>query len=261
MPKYSANLSMLFTERGFLDRFEGAAKAGFSAVEYLGPYDFPKQEVAARLKANGLIQALFNLPSGDWGKGERGIACHPDRVAEFRAGVARAIDYARALDCRTINCLAGIRPPNLAVGDARRTLVDNLRYAAGELQREGILLIAEPINHFDIPGFFLNHSAQTLEILDEAGSANLKLQYDIYHMQRMEGELAATMEKHLNRIGHIQIAGNPGRNEPDIGEINYPFLMQRLDALGYAGWVGAEYKPKGRTEDGLGWLRARNGNA
>jgi hydroxypyruvate isomerase len=261
MPKFSANLSMLFTERDFLDRFEAAAKAGFPAVEYLGPYDFPKEEVAARLKTNGLKQVLFNLPSGDWGKGERGIACHPDRVAEFRAGVARAIDYAHALDCPTINCLAGIRSSNASVAEAHRTLVENLRYAAGEMQREGILLIAEPINYYDIPGFFLNHSAQTLAILDEAGAPNLKLQYDIYHMQRMEGELAATMEKHLKRIGHIQIAGNPGRNEPDIGEINYPYLMQRLDALGYDGWVGAEYKPKGRTEDGLDWLRAWGGKA
>jgi hydroxypyruvate isomerase len=261
MPKFSANLSMLFTERDFLDRFEAAAKAGFAAVEYLGPYDFPKHDVAARLKGNGQKQVLFNLPAGDWGKGDRGIACHPDRVAEFRDGVARAIDYAHALACPTINCLAGIRNPNVSVAEAHRTLVENLRYAAGQMQREGLLLIAEPINHYDIPGFFLNHSAQTLAILDEAGAPNLKLQYDIYHMQRMEGELAATIEKHLKRIGHIQIAGNPGRNEPDIGEINYPYLMQRLDALGYDGWVGAEYKPKGRTEEGLGWLRAWGGKA
>ena len=256
MPKFSANLSMLFTEHAFLDRFEAAAKAGFAGVEYLGPYDFPKAEVAARLKGAGLKQVLFNLPSGDWGDGERGIACLPDRIGEFREGVARAIDYAHALDCPRINCLAGIRNPKSTVTEAHRTLVDNLDYAADELKREGIHLIVEPINNYDIPGFFLTRSAQTLGVIDEANSDNLWLQYDIYHMQRMEGELAATMERHLPQIGHVQIAGNPGRNEPDIGEINYPFLLQRLDALGYSGWVGGEYKPKGRTEDGLGWLKA-----
>ena len=256
MPRFSANLSMLFTEHAFLDRFEAAAKAGFTAVEYLGPYEAPKAEVAARLKGAGLKQVLFNVPSGDWAKGERGIACHSDSVAEFREGVARAVDYAHALDCPTINVLAGIRPASVSVAEAHRTLVDNLRFAARALGAVGLQLLIEPINRFDIPGFLLNHSAQALEVIDEVGADNLRLQYDIYHMQRMEGELAATMEKHLARIGHIQIAGNPGRNEPDIGEINYPFLLQRLDALGYAGWIGAEYKPKGRTEDGLGWLKA-----
>ncbi len=256
MTKFSANLSMLFTEHAFLDRFEAAAKAGFTAVEYLGPYDFPKGEVAARLKGAGLKQILFNVPSGDWAKGERGIACLPDRIAEFREGVARAIDYAHALDCPRINCLAGIRNPKSTVTEAHRTLIDNLRYAADQLKREGIHLIVEPINRFDIPGFFLTHSAQAIDLIEEVNSDNLGLQYDIYHMQRMEGELAATIERHLAKIGHVQIAGNPGRNEPDIGEINYPFLLQRLETLGYSGWVGAEYKPKGRTEDGLGWLKA-----
>ncbi len=259
MPKFSANLSMLFTERPFLDRFDAAAKAGFRGVEYLGPYDFPKAEVAARLKANGLAQVLFNVPSGDWAGGERGIACHPGRVAEFREGVARAIDYAHALECPLINCLAGIRDAKISVADAHRTLVENLSFAAEQLRREGIKLIVEPINRYDIPGFFLTHSAQTLDLIAETGAADIGLQYDIYHMQRMEGELAATIERLLPRIGHIQIAGNPGRNEPDVGEINYPYLLQRLDALGYSGWVGAEYKPKGRTEDGLGWLRAWGG--
>jgi hydroxypyruvate isomerase len=259
MPKFSANLSMLFTEHPFLDRFDAAAKAGFKGVEYLGPYDFPKEEVAARLKANGLTQVLFNVPSGDWANGERGIACHPDRVAEFRAGVSRAIEYAHALECPVVNCLAGIRPVGSSFADARRALVDNLAFAAGAMQRAGVRVIVEPINYYDIPGFFLNRSAETLEVIGETGASNLDLQYDIYHMQRMEGELMATMERLLPRIGHIQIAGNPGRNEPDIGEINYPYLLQRLDALGYAGWVGGEYKPKGRTEDGLGWLRAWGG--
>ncbi len=256
MAKFSANLTMLFTEYPFLDRFEAAAEAGFRGVEYVGPYDFPAAEIAARLKANGLTQALFNLPAGDWSKGERGIACHPDRVAEFQDGVSRAIDYANALGCSTINCLAGIPSPRWSINEAHRTLVDNLRYAAERLEKEGVLLVVEPINRFDMPGFFLNHSWRALYIIDETGASNLKLQYDIYHMQRMEGELAATMEKQLPRIGHIQIAGNPGRHEPDIGEINYPFLVDRLDALGYSGWIGAEYRPKGRTEDGLGWLWA-----
>ncbi len=255
MPKFSANLTMLFTERPFLDRFEAAARAGFRAVEYVGPYDFPAAEIAARLRANGLTQALFNLPAGDWAKGERGLACLPDRVADFRAGVDTAIEYADALGCRMINCLAGVPTHGTTPGEARRTLIENFRYAARRLESVGVLMVVEPINPFDMPGFFLNDSASALGAIDEAGEANIKLQYDVYHMQRMEGELALTIERHLARIGHIQIAGNPGRHEPDVGEINYPFLLQRIDALGYDGWVGAEYRPSGRTEDGLGWLR------
>jgi hydroxypyruvate isomerase len=256
MPKFSANLSMLFAELPFLDRFEAAAKAGFPGVEYVGPYDYPAKDIAARLKANGLTQALFNLPMGDWAKGDRGLACHPERIAEFRDGVSKAIGYAHALDCRTINCPAGIPAPHASQVETRKVLVDNLRYAAERLEREGVLLVTEPINPFDMSGFFLTRSAQALAVIDETGARNLKLQYDVYHMQRMEGELALTMEKHLARIGHIQIAGNPGRHEPDIGEINYPYLVARLDALGYSGWIGAEYNPRRRTEDGLGWLSA-----
>ena len=256
MPKFSANLSMLFTERTFLDRFEAAAQAGFRGVEYVGPYDFPAAEIAARLQANGLTQALFNLPPGDWTKGERGLACLPSRIAEFRVGVDKAIDYAHALGCQTVNCLAGIPTPGVSAEETWRTLIENLRYAARRLEHAGVSLVVEPINPFDMPGFLLNRSATALQAIDEADAANLKLQYDIYHMQRVEGELALTMERHLERIGHIQIAGAPGRHEPDIGEINYPFLIERLEALGYAGWIGAEYRPKGRTEDGLDWLRA-----
>jgi hydroxypyruvate isomerase len=256
MPKFSANLSMLFAERPFLDRFEAAAEAGFRGVEYVGPYDYPAAEIAARLKANGLTQALFNLPLGDWVKGDRGLACDSRRIAEFRDSVSKAIDYAHALDCGAVNCLAGIPAPQASEAETRRTLVDNLRYAADRLEKEGVLLVTEPINPFDMPGFFLVRSAQALAVIDETGARNLKLQYDVYHMQRMEGELALTMEKHLTRIGHIQIAGNPGRHEPDIGEINYPYLIARLDALGYSGWIGAEYNPVRRTEDGLGWLSA-----
>ena len=261
MPRFSANLSMLFTERMFLDRFEAAAQAGFRGVEYVAPYDFPASEIAARLKANGLTQALFNLPLGDWTKGERGLACLSGRIDEFREGVDRAIDYALELDCRTLNCLAGIPAPHATPEETRRTLIENLRYAARRLENAGVLMVVEPINPFDMPGFLLNRSASALEAIDEAAVGNIKLQYDIYHMQRTEGELAVTIERLLPRIGHVQIAGNPGRHEPDYGEINYPFLIGRLDELGYGGWIGAEYRPKGRTEDGLGWLRAYGSRA
>lgn len=256
MPKFSANLSMLFAEYDFLDRFAAAAKAGFKGVEYMSPYPYAKEEIASRLAANNLTQALFNLPAGNWEKGERGIACHPDRVNEFRDGVGLAIDYARALNCKTVNCLAGIPPAGIARDKAWSTLVDNLAFAASKLESAGVLLVVEPINAYDIPGFLLNRSADGIVAIDACGSANVKLQYDFYHMQRMEGELAATVEKLLPRIGHIQVADNPGRHEPGTGEINYPFLFQHLDRLGYKGWVGGEYRPKSKTEDGLGWLKA-----
>ncbi|WP_163558760.1 hydroxypyruvate isomerase [Halomonas sp. NO4] len=254
MPKFAANLSMLFTEVDFLDRFEAAAKAGFTGVEYLFPYDYPAADIKARLDEHGLPQVLFNLPAGDWGAGERGIACHPNRVAEFREGVDRAIEYAKVLGNTQVNCLAGIQPEGVSDAEARRSLVENLRYAAGKLEAAGILLVAEPINTRDIPGFFLNRTEQALALFDEVGSDNLKLQYDIYHMQIMEGDLAPTIEKHLARIAHVQLADNPGRHEPGTGEINYPFLFAHLDRLGYAGWIGCEYKPKAGTQEGLGWL-------
>jgi hydroxypyruvate isomerase len=254
MPKFAANLSMLFTEEEFLDRFKAAADAGFKGVEYLFPYDYTPAEIKSRLDANGLTQVLHNLPAGDWAAGERGIACHPDRVEEFRAGVDQAIDYATALGCKQVNCLAGIQPAGVSDEQAHRTLVDNLRYAAGKLEAAGILLLAEPINTRDIPGFFLNRTEQALSIFDEVGSDNLKLQYDIYHMQIMEGDLAPTIEKHLARIAHVQLADNPGRHEPGTGEINYPFLFAHLDRLGYDGWIGCEYKPASTTREGLGWL-------
>lgn len=197
---------------------------------------------------------LFNLPAGDWGAGERGIACHPDRVEEFRSGVDRAIAYAKVLGNTQVNCLAGIKPEGVSDDQARRTLVENLRFAAEKLQAAGILLVAEPINTRDIPGFFLNRTEQALALFDEVGSNNLKLQYDIYHMQIMEGDLAPTIEKHLDRIAHVQLADNPGRHEPGSGEIHYPFLFAHLDRLGYQGWIGAEYKPRAGTQEGLGWL-------
>ncbi len=254
MPRFAANLSMLFTELPFLERFEAAAEAGFRGVEYLFPYAFPKEALAERLARHGLVQVLHNLPAGNWEAGERGIACHPERVGEFRDGVGRAIDYAHALGCTQINCLAGVAPAGVAEAALRDTFVANLRFAASQLAEAGIRLLIEPINTFDIPGFYLNRTAQAAEILDAVASDNLFIQYDIYHAQRMEGELAATIARHLPRIAHIQLADNPGRHEPGSGEINYPWLLRHIDGLGYAGWIGCEYKPAGLTRAGLGWL-------
>jgi len=253
MPKFAANLTMLFTEVPFLDRFERAAKAGFSAVEFLFPYAFAASEIKARLDAQGLELVLHNLPAGDWDAGERGIACLPDRVDEFRDGVGRAIVYAKALGVGQLNCLAGKAPIGASEATLRSTFVANLRHAAAELKAAGLRLLIEPINTFDIPGFYLNRTAQALAILDEVGADNAFVQYDIYHAQRMEGEIAATLTKHLARIGHVQIADNPGRNEPGSGELNYAFLFAHLDRIGYAGHVGCEYKPATSTEAGLGW--------
>jgi hydroxypyruvate isomerase len=256
MPKFAANLTMLFNELPFLERFAAAKAAGFEAVEYLFPYPFEKDALVQALKSNGLTQVLHNLPAGNWDAGERGIACHPDRVAEFRAGVDQAIAYATALGCRQVNCLAGKVPAGVSREQAQATFVSNLKYAADKLQAARIKLLIEPINSYDIPGFFLNTTAQALAVLDAVGSENLYIQYDIYHAQRMEGELAATSQAYLPRIGHIQLADNPGRNEPGTGEINYPFLFRHLDAIGYTGWIGCEYKPRTTTSDGLGWITA-----
>jgi hydroxypyruvate isomerase len=256
MPKFAANLTMLFTELPFMQRFEAAAKAGFEAVEYLFPYPFEKKELAAALRANGLQQVLHNLPAGDWDKGERGIACHPDRTGEFREGIAMAIDYATALGCPQLNCLVGKVPAGVSAEAAHKTVVENLRLAAGELEAAGLRLLIEPINTFDIPGFFLTRTDQALALIDEVGSSNLRVQYDIYHAQRMEGELGNTLSKNLTRIGHIQLADNPGRGEPGTGEINYPWLFRHIDSIGYEGWIGCEYKPRATTAEGLGWRQA-----
>ena len=253
MPRFAANLTMLFTEHPFLDRFERAAQAGFEAVEFLFPYAWPAEEIRQRLDANRLKLVLHNLPAGDWDAGERGIACHPDRVAEFREGVAQAIAYAKALGVGQLNCLAGKAPPGVADAVLRQTFVENLRFAAAELKKAGLRLLIEPINTFDIPGFYLTRTDQAVAILDEAGADNAFVQYDIYHAQRMEGELAATAQKYLPRIGHVQLADNPGRNEPGTGEINYAFLFAHLDRIGYDGWIGCEYKPATTTDAGLGW--------
>lgn len=256
MPRFAANLTMLFNEVPFLDRFEKAAANGFDAVEFLFPYPYTAQELKERLDRHNLKLVLHNLPAGDWDAGDRGVACDPNRVDEFRAGVAKAIGYATILGTPQINCLAGKAPAGASSEQLRETFVANLRFAAAELKQAGIKLLIEPINHFDIPGFYLNTTAQAISIMDQVGSDNLFLQYDIYHAQRMEGELATTMQKHLNRIAHIQLADNPGRNEPGTGEINYRFLFQHLDKLGYSGWIGCEYKPATTTEAGLGWRSA-----
>ena len=256
MPRFAANLTMLFTEHAFLDRFEAAAKAGFTAVEFLFPYAFNPGEIKRRLDANGLQLVLHNLPAGNWDAGERGIACHPDRVEEFRDGVEKAIGYAQVLGVRQLNCLVGKAPAGVGDDVLRQTVVENLRYAAEGLEKAGLRLLIEPINTFDIPGFYLNRTVQAAGLLVEVGADNAFIQYDIYHAQRMEGELAATVQKYLPRIGHIQLADNPGRNEPGTGEINYPFLLAHLDRIGYDGWIGCEYKPALTTEAGLGWRQS-----
>lgn len=254
MPKFAANLSMLFNEVPFLDRFAAASRGGFRAVEYVGPYDHPPELIGGLLDEHKLVQALFNMPAGNWAAGERGIGCHPDRVGEFQDGVETTVRYAKALGCNKVNCLSGLLPKGVSAAAAEDTFVGNLKFAADKLAAAGIHLVIEAINTNDMPGFFLNRSGQAMTILDRVGSTNLTFQYDIYHMQRMEGELAKTIERLMPRIGHFQIAGNPNRTEPDRGEINYPFLFDLIDRLGYDDWIGAEYRPAGRTEDGLGWL-------
>jgi hydroxypyruvate isomerase len=255
MPRFAANLTMLFTEFPFLDRFERAARAGFRGVEFLFPYAFQPKDIRARLEQFDLQLVLHNLPAGDWEAGERGIACHPDRGAEFREGVERAIDYAKALGAPQLNCLVGKAPAGIPDDVLRSTLVENLHHAAQRLKTEGIRLLIEPINTFDIPGFWLHRSDQALALIDEVGGDNLFLQYDIYHAQRSQGELAETLRRNIKRIAHVQIADNPGRNEPGTGEINFPFLFGHLDRLGYTGWIGCEYKPAVATEIGLDWIR------
>jgi len=253
VPKFAANLTMLFNELPFLDRFAAAKAAGFSGVEYLFPYDFEKAMLREKLQQHGMTQVLHNLPAGNWGAGERGIAIFPDRVDEFRDGVLRAIDYAKALDCRQLNCLVGVAPADADRFELNEVLLENLRFAADALARERIRLLIEPVNTRDIPGFFLNRTEQAVQIISDVGSDNLFVQYDIYHMQVMEGDIAPTLQKHLARIAHVQLADNPGRNEPGTGEINYPFLFRYLDEIGYRGWIGCEYKPKTTTVEGLGW--------
>ncbi len=264
MPRFAANLSMLYPELDFLDRFEAAARDGFKAVEYLFPYAHPRAELAARLSANGLQQVLFNAPPGDWDAGERGLACIPGREAEFRSGIVQAIEYAAALDCPRIHAMAGKLPAGVAREAARACYVDNLRWAAAEAATAGRDLLIEPINTRDIPGFFLNRQDQAHEIVLEVGAANLKVQMDLYHCQIVEGDVAMKIRQYLptGRVGHLQIAGVPERQEPDVGELHHRYLFQVIDevaaACGWTGWVGCEYRPgrgavPGGTSAGLGW--------
>jgi hydroxypyruvate isomerase len=255
MPKFAANLSFLFADAPFPERFARAAAAGFAGVEYLFPYDFPAKDVADWLASADVEQVLFNLPPGDWAAGDRGLACLPHRQGEFAESVDLALDYAMILDCPRLHCMAGLRPAGVAEAELETTYVANLRHAADRLATAGVTVMVEPINsRIDMPGYWLDDIGKAVRLLDAIGRDNVKLQLDLYHAQIIQGDLARTIEAKLPRIGHIQIADNPGRNEPGTGEINYPYLFDLLDRLGYDGWVGCEYKPKTTTEAGLGWL-------
>lgn len=260
MPQFAANLSMLWNELPFLERFAAAARAGFKAVEFLFPYDYPAQDVARALNNHHLQLVLHNLPPGDWAAGERGMACIPGREAEFEAGVAKAAAYAPALGVKRWHCMAGLVPAGVSQEQARATWVRNVRYAAAQARLLGIDLLVEPINTFDMPGYFVNRPYQAIALMDEVGADNLFLLFDIYHAQRMQGELANSIKDLLPRIGHMQLADTPGRHEPGTGEIAHRFLFDHIDALGYSGFIGCEYKPKdgtpGGTDRGLAWLAA-----
>ena len=253
MPKFAANLTLMFTEAPFMERFALARRHGFEAVEFLFPYAFAAADIAQQLARHRLQLVLHNLPAGDWAAGERGIACDPQRVDEFRAGVALALEYALALGAQQLHCLAGIVPPGADRAAIGALYLDNLRYAAAQLAPHGLRLLIEPINTFDMPGYFLTGTAQAAAVIAEAGAPNLFLQYDIYHMQRMEGELAATIAARLPLIAHMQLADAPGRHEPGSGAIDFRTLFAQIDALGYEGWIGCEYIPLGDTAAGLGW--------
>jgi len=255
MPKFAANLSMMYQEHAFLERFGAAARDGFKAVEFLFPYDHPAAEIRARLDQHGLTQALFNGPPGDWGAGERGLTSLPGRESEFKRGVATALEYARVLGNDRVHLMAGLIRPGEDRALYRATYVRNLEHAAREAATAGVTVVIEPINTRDIPGFFLNRQDEAHTICAEVGAPNLKVQMDFYHCQIVEGDLAVKLRKYFAGVGHVQIAGVPERNEPDTGEINYPYLFRLLDELGYAGWVGCEYRPKSGTSAGLGWLR------
>ena len=245
---------MMFNEVPFLDRFAAAAAAGFRGVEFLFPYDFPPEVVEQKLRENGLQNVLFNMPPGDFAAGERGIACLPGREDEFRAGVDKALVYAKRLGTPCVHAMAGIAPPDADRSTLRETFVANLSYAAPKLAAAGITLLIEAINTRDIPGFFLNTQAESFAIVTGINAPNLKMQMDLYHMQVVEGDLAIKLRRYAPQCGHIQIAGVPARNEPDTGEVNYPYLFALLDEIGYAGWIGCEYRPAGKTVDGLGWF-------
>lgn len=255
MPQFAANLTMMYTEHDFLDRFAAAAKDGFHAVEYLFPYDYDAGEITARLREYGLTQALFNLPPGDWAAGERGIAALPGREDEFAESVELALGYAEATGCRRLHAMAGLEPQGADPAAMRATFIANLRLAARRCAAHGITLLIEPINNRDMPGYFLNYQQQAHDIVAEVGEPNLKVQMDWYHCQIMEGDIAMRLRRHFAGVGHVQIAGVPERHEPDTGELNYPYLYALLDELGYDGYVGCEYRPRAGTSAGLGWFQ------
>lgn len=255
MPKFNANLSMMFNEVPFLERFGAAAKAGFKGVEFLFPYDFTPAQVREQLDRHQLEMVLFNMPPGDFAAGDRGLACDPARFGEFQDGVGKALEYAKVLGAKQLHVMAGLKPRGLNDETMREAYLASLRFACAETAKHGIKVLIEAINTRDIPGFYLNTSEQAFDVMHYVGAANLAFQYDIYHMQIMEGDLAPTIEKHLAKIAHMQLADTPGRHEPGTGEINYDFLFRHIDRIGYQGWIGCEYRPAGKTEDGLGWMK------
>lgn len=255
MPRFAANLSMMFTEHPFPERFGAAARAGFDAVEFLFPYAHPAEDVAAWLRAHGLRNVLFNLPPGDWDAGERGIASLPGREAEFAAGVEQALGYARMLGTPRLHVMAGLLPAGADAARHRALYVENLRHAATRAAAQGVELLIEPINGRDMAGYLLQTQADAHAVLAQVGAPNLKVQLDLYHAQIMEGDLSTKLRRYLPAIGHVQIASVPDRHEPTQGELNAAYLFALLDDLGYAGWVGCEYRPRGRTEEGLHWLQ------
>lgn len=259
MPKFAANLSMMFTDEPFLNRFARASAAGFHGVEFLFPYDYTQAEVTGAVRAAGVQVVLFNTVPGDWTKGERGLAALPGREQAFLDGVRKAIDYATAMDCPRIHAMAGLVPEGADRAEMGVTYRKNLEQAAALAARASLDVVIEPINTRDIPGFFLNRTEEAAAVIADVGAPNLKIQFDIYHRQIMQGDLARAIAEHLPLIGHMQLADNPGRNEPGTGEINYPFLFGEIDRLGFAGWIGCEYKPKGDTEAGLGWFAPYKG--
>jgi hydroxypyruvate isomerase len=254
MPRFAANLTMMFNEVPFLERFAAAAEAGFEAVEFLFPYEHPPEEIASRLRAGRLRNVLFNMPPGDWAAGERGIGAVPGREQEFREGVATAIRYAVALGTTSLHAMAGLVPAGAERAACRATYLENLRHAAGETARHGIALLVEPINTRDIPGYFLNTQAEAHALREEVGAPNFKVQMDLYHAQIVEGDITAKLRRWVGQVGHVQIASVPDRHEPDAGELSYPHLFRLLDELGYPGWVGCEYRPARGTVAGLGWF-------
>jgi hydroxypyruvate isomerase len=255
MPRLAANLTMMYKEHAFLERFAAAARDGFRGVEFLFPYEHPAAEIRARLEANGLEQALFNLPPGDWNAGERGLASRPGREDEFRRSVDLGLAYARVIGNRRVHAMAGLIAPGESRERHREVYVKNLAHAARQAATAGLTVVIEPINTRDIPGFFLNTQAEAHAVCREVGAENLRVQMDLYHCQVVEGDLAMKMRKHIAGVGHVQIAGVPERHEPDVGELNYPYLLRLLDELGYDGWVGCEYNPRAGTSAGLAWAR------